>query len=323
MIRDVIKIDEDKCNGCGVCIPSCHEGALQIIDGKARLISDLMCDGLGACLNHCPQDAMKIEKREAEPYNEIKVMEIMVDKGINTVIAHLKHLKDHNEFTFLKQAVGWLKENEANLSFPLNDVIKEVHGHQPETAKAEKPKPSILETGHAGGGCPGSAPQVIERASVAPTSGGCPGSAARSIERPNTAPVPTNSGDAPSELRQWPVQMHLVNPMAPYFRDSDMVLAADCVAFAMGNFHSKFLKGRSVGISCPKLDSNQDIYVDKLIQMIDQAHINTLTVAIMQVPCCGGLLQQAKTAVEQANRKIPLKLAVVSLEGEILKEEWV
>ncbi len=294
MIRDVVKIDEDKCNGCGVCIPSCHEGALQIIDGKARLISDLMCDGLGACLNHCPQDAMTIEKREAEPYDEIKVMEIMVDKGINTVVAHLKHLKEHNEVTFLKQAVNWLKENESELNFKVDDVIRQVH----------KPQVSVMQHAHSGGGCPGSA--------------------ARSIERPAGAPVESNhSGDAPSELRQWPVQMHLVNPMAPYFRDSDMVLAADCVAFAMGNFHSKFLKGRSVGIACPKLDSNQEIYVDKLVQMIDGAKINTLTVAIMQVPCCGGLLQQAKMAIERASRKIPLKLAIVSIEGEILKEEWV
>ncbi len=294
MIRDVVKIDEDKCNGCGVCIPSCHEGALQIIDGKARLISDLMCDGLGACLNHCPQDAMTIEKREAEPYDEIKVMEIMVDKGINTVVAHLKHLKEHNEVTFLKQAVNWLKENESELNFKVDDVIRQVH----------KPQVSVMQHAHSGGGCPGSA--------------------ARSIERPAAAPVESShSGEAPSELRQWPVQMHLVNPMAPYFRDSDMVLAADCVAFAMGNFHSKFLKGRSVGIACPKLDSNQEIYVDKLVQMIDGAKINTLTVAIMQVPCCGGLLQQAKMAIERASRKIPLKLAIVSIEGEILKEEWV
>jgi len=294
MIRDMIKIDEDKCNGCGVCVPSCHEGALQIIDGKARLISDLMCDGLGACLNHCPEDAMTIEKREAEPYDEIKVMEIMVDKGINTVVAHLKHLKEHNETAFLKQAVTWLKENESQLTFKVDDVIRQVH----------KPKVSVMQQGHAGGGCPGSA--------------------ARSIERPSVAPVAaTGNGDSPSELRQWPVQMHLVNPMAPYFRESDMLLAADCVAFAMGNFHSKYLNGRSLGIACPKLDSNQEAYVQKLVQMIDQAKINTLTVAIMQVPCCGGLLQQAKMAVEKASRKIPLKLAVVSIEGEILKEEWV
>jgi len=293
MIREVVKIDEDKCNGCGVCIPECHEGALQIIDGKARLISDLMCDGLGACLNHCPQDAMTIEKREAEPYDEIKVIALMVEKGVNTVVAHLKHLKDHNETGFLKQAVAWLKDNQVNIEFNVDEVIRQVH----------KPKISVMQSGHVGGGCPGSQ--------------------ARSIERPTVNVTHANTGEAPSELRQWPVQMHLINPMAPYFRESDMVLAADCVAFSMGNFHSKYLKGRSVGIACPKLDDGQGTYIDKLVQLIDQAKINTLTVTIMQVPCCGGLLHMAKQAVDLATRKIPLKKAVISIEGEILSEEWV
>lgn len=293
MIREVVKIDEDKCNGCGVCIPECHEGALQIIDGKARLISDLMCDGLGACLNHCPQDAMTIEKREAEPYDEIKVIALMVEKGVNTVVAHLKHLKDHNETGFLKQAVAWLKENQVDIDFSVDEVIRQVH----------KPKISVMQSGHVGGGCPGSQ--------------------ARSIERPTVHVTQANTGDAASELRQWPVQMHLINPMAPYFRESDMVLAADCVAFSMGNFHSKYLKGRSVGIACPKLDDGQGTYIDKLVQLIDQAKINTLTVTIMQVPCCGGLLHMAKQAVDLATRKIPLKKAVISIEGEVLSEEWV
>lgn len=296
MIREVVKIDEAKCNGCGVCIPECHEGALQIIDGKARLVSDLMCDGLGACLNHCPQDAMTIEKREAEPYDEIKVIAIMVEKGINTVVAHLKHLKHHNETGYLKQAVGWLKENATKVNFEVEEVIKQVH--QPQVSMAFKPH------GHQHGG------------------GGCPGSQARTIERPTTVPQ-SNTGDAPSELRQWPVQMHLINPMASYFKDSDLVLAADCVAFTMGNFHSKYLKGRSLGIACPKLDDGHGIYIDKLVKLIDDAKINTLTVTIMQVPCCGGLLQMAKQAVEKASRKVPLKVAVISLEGEVLKEEWV
>jgi len=313
MEREIVKIDEDLCNGCGVCIPSCHEGALQIIDGKARLISDLMCDGLGACLNHCPQDAMTIEKREAEPYDEVKVITLMVEKGKNTVVAHLKHLKDHNETVFLKQAVQYLKENQDNIEFSIDEVIREVHNSQT----------SAMNDQHECG-CSGSAPKTIERPSVMTPMGGCPGSQARTIDRDTIKPEGTHyAGDAPSELRQWPVQMHLVNPMAPYFRDADMVLAADCVAFAMGDFHSKFLKGRSVGIACPKLDNGQDTYVQKLIQMIDMAKINTLTVAIMQVPCCGGLLQMAKTAVAQANRKIPLKLAVISIEGEVLKEEWI
>ena len=128
---------------------------------------------------------------------------------------------------------------------------------------------------------------------------------------------------ATSELRQWPVQMHLINPSASYFQNSDLLLAADCVAFAMGNFHQKMLKGKSLAIACPKLDQGQGVYTDKLVALIEQARINTLTVAIMQVPCCGGLLQMAKNAVAQANRKIPVKLLVISIEGEILKEEWV
>ena len=117
MEREMVKIDEELCNGCGLCIPGCHEGALQIIDGKARLISDLMCDGLGACLGHCPQGAITIEKREAEAYDETRVMEIMVTRGMNTVVAHLKHLKEHNETGFLREGVKYLRDNEDKLGF--------------------------------------------------------------------------------------------------------------------------------------------------------------------------------------------------------------
>lgn len=292
MKRDVVKIDEALCDGCGNCITGCHEGALQLIDGKARLISDLLCDGLGACIGHCPQGAITIEKREAEPYDEIKVMRMMIEKGKNTVVAHMKHLKEHGETGFLKQAVGFLKENEASIPFDINEVIKEIHGLRVAGMHA-----------HQGGGCPGSQAQTINR----PASG-------FSMVQDN---------QATSELRQWPVQMHLINPSASYFQNSDLLLAADCVAFAMGNFHQKMLKGKSLAIACPKLDQGQGVYTDKLVALIEQARINTLTVAIMQVPCCGGLLQMAKNAVAQANRKIPVKLLVISIEGEILKEEWV
>jgi NAD-dependent dihydropyrimidine dehydrogenase PreA subunit len=290
MKRDVVKIDEDLCNGCGECIPACHEGALQIIDGKARLISDLMCDGLGACLGHCPQEAMTIETREAEPYDEIKVMEIMVNKGKNTVIAHLKHLKDHNETGFLKQGVQYLTQHAQELSFSVEEVIRAVH----------QPNVSVMSE-HQGGGCPGS----------------------RTISFAKEPQKETASGDAPSQLRQWPVQLHLVNPMASYFKQADVVLAADCVAFAMGNFHDRFLKGKSLAIACPKLDQGSDIYIQKLTSLIDDARINTLSVVVMQVPCCGGLVQMAKVALNNATRKIPLKLAVISIEGEVLSEEWV
>jgi len=287
MKREFVKIDEELCNGCGNCIPNCHEGALQIIDGKARLISDLLCDGLGACIGHCPLGAISIEEREGEEYNETKVMGLMVEKGKNTVIAHLKHLKDHKEFDLLKEGVSYLKDNEQSLSFDLGEVVKAVHNDN-------------LQMGCSGGGCPGSAEKSL---------------------------VPKEDDESmisgKSELRQWPVQMHLINPQAGYFKNSDLLMAADCVGFAMGNFHQDFLKGKTLAIACPKLDSSLEIYVDKLTQLIDIAKVNTITVMIMQVPCCGGLLQVVKKAIAQATRKVPVKSIMISLEGEVLSEEWI
>jgi NAD-dependent dihydropyrimidine dehydrogenase PreA subunit len=260
MIREVVKINETLCDGCGLCIPGCHEGALQVIDGKARLIGDLMCDGLGACLGHCPQGAITIEKREAEAYNESKVMEI----------------------------------------------IDEIHEDQPKvrthTNLSHKPAVHPVNEHH-------------------PGVGGCPGSAAISFE-PKKAGVAAPTVELPSELRHWPVQLHLVNPAAPYYRDADVVIAADCTAFALGDFHSRFLKGKSLAIACPKLDSRLEMYVEKITRMIDEARINTLTVIIMEVPCCEGLLQMTKAAAANAKRKVPIKMVVVGLEGNVLREEW-
>ena len=259
MTRDILKIDEDLCNGCGQCVPNCHEGALQVIDGKVRLVSELMCDGLGACIGHCPEGAITIETREAEPYSETKVMEQMIVKGKNTITAHLRHLKDHGETGFLA-----------------------IHDHEE----------------------------------------GCPGSRAITIEKPGrneNVPLP----EQPSELRQWPVQMHLVNSNAPYFRSADLLLAADCVAFSMGGFHSNHLKGKSLAIACPKLDQGTDSYIEKLTAMIDIAKVNTITVMMMEVPCCGGLLQMVRTAQGNASRKVPVKKMIVGITGEVLQEEWV
>ncbi|MGC9343568.1 MAG: ATP-binding protein [Bacteroidales bacterium] len=289
MKREIVKIDEELCDGCGQCVPGCHEGALQIIDEKARLISDLMCDGLGACIGHCPQGAISIEEREAEPYDEVKVMEIMVEKGQNTVIAHMKHLKDHNETGFLKQAVKYLKENAHEISFDVNNVIKTVHNHGVE--------------GHHGGGCPGSASRSFNQAPVVASFA------------PQT--------EVRSELKHWPVQMHLINPAASHYQGADVVLAADCVAYSLANFHQKYLKNKSLAIACPKLDQGSDIYIEKIRRLIDEAQINTLHLMIMQVPCCGGLLQMIRIAQSQAKRKIPVKQTVVGVEGEILGEEWV
>jgi ferredoxin len=301
MLREVVQIDEKLCDGCEACIPNCHEGALQMIDGKARLISDLMCDGLGACLGHCPQGAITIEKREAEPYNETKVMELMVGKGENTVVAHLQHLKEHNETEFLQEGVRYLNDHQDELDFSVTEVMNRVHG-----AKVEEKQLAC----------------------------GCAGSEARSFT-PQSAPagIPSAAGgftlaaetvaNQPSELRQWPVQMHLINPGSSYFRESDLVLAADCVAYSLGDFHSNWLKGKTLAIACPKLDSGMESYVEKIRGLVDEAKINTLTVMMMQVPCCGGLMQMVQMAVQQAKRKVPVKKIIVGVEGAILSEEWV
>lgn len=296
MIREMVKIDEDLCDGCGLCIPNCHEGALQIIDGKARLVSDLMCDGLGACLGHCPQEAITIEKREAEAYNETKVMEIMATKGENTIVAHLTHLKEHNETEYLNEGIQFLIDKGEEFNLNSEAIINKIY----------------MEENH----------QHHHSEMETPSACGCPGSQAKVINQPKFA-MAADMVSGQSELRQWPVQMHLVNPRASYFVNSDLLLAADCVAFAMGNFHQKYLKNRSLAIACPKLDDGMDIYLKKLIALIDEAKVNTITVMIMQVPCCGGLLQLAKQAVNSANRKVPVKALVVGLEGEILSEDWV
>ncbi len=151
---------------------------------------------------------------------------------------------------------------------------------------------------------------------------GCPG--ARVMQFSDTADeTRAQEGTRPSQLRQWPVQLHLVSPAAPYFQGADVVLAADCVAYAIGDFHKDHLAGHSIAIACPKLDQGLDVYQEKITALIDEAKINTLTVMTMQVPCCGALLQVAKGAAEQASREIPIKSKVVSLQGEILSEEWL
>lgn len=299
MERDILKIDEELCNGCGLCVPNCHEGALQVIDGKVRLVSELMCDGLGACIGYCPEGAITIETREAEPYNEIKVMDKMVSKGKNTITAHLKHLKDHGETGFLGDAVKYLKEHRNELDFNLDTVLSEVHNH----GKKKDQECGGHNHDHSGGGCPGSRAVEIDRNSTVSASG--------------------LSFDQPSELKQWPVQMHLLNPEASYLKNTDLLLAADCVAFSMGNFHSTHLRGKSLAIACPKLDHGIETYIEKLRIMIDNAKVNTITVMMMEVPCCGGLLQMVRSAQAKASRKVPVKMMVVGISGGILSEEWV
>ncbi|MCX6296902.1 MAG: 4Fe-4S binding protein [Bacteroidetes bacterium] len=308
MIREIIKIDEEKCDGCGICIPGCPEGALQIIDNKARLVSDLMCDGLGACIGDCPQGAIEIEKREAEMYNETEVIKVIAKQGKNTTIAHLKHLKDHGETGYFNEAVIFLSNNPDQINFNIHDMINEINKSSSSADHPHEHKKSVTQHPvNDGCGCQGAATMDF-----------------RDVKNSNAGnPEMQNNFSQPSELKQWPIQMHLINPMAPYFKNCDLLLAADCVAFASGDFHREHLKGRSVAIACPKLDSHLEVYVDKLTSMINDANINTITVMIMEVPCCGGLLQMAMAAVQRASRKIPVKMIKVGIQGEIKAETWM
>ncbi|MCB9002113.1 MAG: 4Fe-4S ferredoxin [Bacteroidales bacterium] len=304
MKRDIITIDRGKCTGCGICVGGCHEGALQLIDGKAVLVSELMCDGLGACVGDCPEGAITIEHREAEAYDESVTIDKMVSNGKNTVIAHLKHLKDYNEKEYLRQGVEWLLANRSNLNFNLDEVMQEVHNHSKKDACGCGHQESV-HTQHQHHG------------------EGCPGSAARSFGNKTVMEHGPQMVSGKSELAHWPVQLHLINPQSGHFRGSNLLLAADCVAFSLGNFHGDFLKGKTLAIACPKLDTNKESYIEKITSLIDDAQVDTITVMRMEVPCCGGLLQLAKVAMENAKRKVPIKMITVGIQGDILESTWV
>jgi len=285
MLREIIHIDENLCDGCGLCVPSCHEGALKVIDGKVRLVSELACDGLGACIGNCPKSAISIIKREALPYDEIEVVKKLIKQGRNTLVAHLKHLKDHRQTIYFDEAIGYLTKNKPEADYDLDNVIAEVINT--ETINHDKP-----------GGCPGSMAASFKPAGVAAE---------------NSIPVS-------SELSHWPVQLHLINPVAAYFTNSDFVLAADCAAYAFGNFHNKFLKGRTLAIACPKLDQDKEVYIGKIKKLICEAEIKSMHTIIMQVPCCSGLLRLTEIALNESNRKIPVHVTIVGTNGTIVRE---
>lgn len=273
MRRKIIKINEEKCNGCGVCIPNCPEGALQIIDDKARLVSDIFCDGLGACIGECPLGAIEIEEREAEPYNEKLVMETIVKGGENLIKAHLKHLDDHKEEEFLKLAKEYLTEN--NIEIP---EYKEV------------PKMAC----------------------------GCPSSMTRDLRETKPAGQAVSNVKMSSELNNWPVQLQLISQNAPYLKDADIVIAADCTAFAYPNFHQKFLKDKVLIMFCPKLDVTIEQYVEKLAAIFEAQNIQSITLVHMEVPCCGGVEQIIKQALIKSNKNILIKDYTVSITGELI-----
>ena len=248
--RKIIRIDEARCDGCGLCVTSCAEGAIAVIDGRARLVSETYCDGLGACLGECPQGAISMVEAEAAPFDE------------TAVAAHLA-------------AQG--------------------RSHAPAAPVSTR----------------------TEAMPHAPAHGGCPGSRAMSFAPPPKEAA-SDAGTRPSALRLLPVQLHLLSPQAPSLAGADLLLAADCVAFSVGDFHKDWLAGKALAIACPKLDSNQEVYLEKLTAMIDRSQLNTITVMVMEVPCCRGLLQLARTAASRAQRKVPVRAVLVGLQGQVL-----
>lgn len=236
--RNIIKIDEEKCDGCRQCVTACAEGAIQIIDGKAKLVSEVYCDGLGACLGHCPQDAITIEQREAEQFDEEATKEYL----------------------------------------------------------ARKKSPLKLDFA-------------------------CPGLMSKKFD-PADDKEDVKSSPSPSRLGQWPVQLKLVSPMAEYFANSDFLWVADCVPLAMGDFHEKFLKGRSVAMGCPKLDDSE-AYIDKLAEIIKANNLKSFTVVHMEVPCCSGLTRIAKEAIIRSEKAMSFEDVTISLRGNIIETETI
>jgi ferredoxin len=279
MRRKVIEIDEEKCTGCGLCIPNCPEGALQIIDGKARLVSDLFCDGLGACIGHCPEGAIAVEEREAVEYDERRVMENIVRHGTHVIQAHLEHLRDHGQTEYFERALDFLRER--GIEPPL------------EVGEASRPSPDAVCAS-----CPGTA--VMD------------GRSAREAAGERRRPP-----EGKSRLGQWPVQIMLVPTAAPYFRGAHLLLAADCVPFAYAGFHEDLLRGKVLLVGCPKLD-DADFYVEKITEILKQNDIRSVTVAHMEVPCCLGLIRVAQAALAASGKDLPLEAVKIGVRGEKL-----
>ncbi|TDX52481.1 ATP-binding protein [Orenia marismortui] len=265
--RQIIEIDEDKCNGCGLCVTGCHEGALQIVNGKAKLVNESFCDGFGDCIGECPTGALVITEREAKEFD------------LDATAEHVRTLRGEEAVEEMMEAQ---KEHEANNS--------------------DSP------SNHSSGGCPGSRMRVMKKAK-----GGCPGKQMKVMDKDSED---NNNVEVQSELQQWPVQIHLVPPMAPYFKNADLLITADCVPIAYANYHQKLLKGKAVAMGCPKLDDGQ-AYVNKLTSIIANNDLNSITVARMEVPCCGGMVRIAEEAVRKAESDLEVEILTISIEGEV------
>jgi Pyruvate/2-oxoacid:ferredoxin oxidoreductase delta subunit len=283
MKRTIISIDEKKCTGCGQCLPDCPEGALQLIDGKARLVSDLFCDGLGACIGTCPEGAISTIEREAVSYDERAVMENIALQGKAVIKAHLEHLLGHGQRDLYNQAIEYLIEHNIMIPDHDNSACLTRPG-----AKGQNPF----------AGCPGAAEQHFVRS--------------RPVAGTTEATAPMGS-----ELRQWPVQLRLQNAAAPYFDDADLLISADCVPFAYADFHKEFLRDRIVIIFCPKLDHDIEEYTKKLTDIFSRHTIRSITVLHMEVPCCSGVSYVIHQALKRSGRKIPVSEKTITIPGTV------
>jgi Pyruvate/2-oxoacid:ferredoxin oxidoreductase delta subunit len=323
MKRKIISIDEKKCTGCGECIPDCPEGALQLIEGKTRLVSDLFCDGLGACIGTCPEGAISVVEREAIPYDEKTVMANIAKQGAPVIKAHLEHLLGHGQKDLYDTAIEYLIENFIPLPDHNNSAYprKTARGRQP-TARTQP------ATGHPAGTCSPLAGRTGEGVChpdphTPHPFAVCPGSAARSIPRKDgqRGMLRQPSGSPPvSELRQWPVQLTLLNSSAPYFDNADLLVSADCVPFAYAGFHEELLKGKILIIFCPKLDADIDGYIEKLAEIFTRHSIMSITIARMEVPCCGGVRYMVEKALAKAGKKIPVEEKTISIQGGMVSD---
>lgn len=281
MLRKIIHIDEDKCTGCGLCVDACHEGAIAMVDGKARLVRDDYCDGLGDCLPSCPTDAISFVEREAAPYDEA------------AVAAHLA-TRNNNGMSGSAPAAP--------------------HGGCPGSAArtliAEVSKPASAPHG----GCPGSRSRSLDGAPAPAAS--APATRTTAPAADNADPLATIAAALPNCLAQWPCQIKLVPVQAPYYQGRGLLIAADCTAFACASFHERFMNGNVTIIGCPKLDEGS--YTDKLAAIIAANDITSVTVARMEVPCCGGLERAAAEACAQSGKDIPFEVVTFAVSGDVI-----
>lgn len=297
MIRKIIQISEDKCNGCGACATACHEGAIAMVNGKAKLIRDDYCDGLGDCLPACPTGAITFVEREAAAYNEAAVLENKRKLG-----------KVHSGCPGSAARTLHAGQAQAETASPHSGVVTK--GNQEQTHS----------------GCPGSAARTLQaRQAQADGAAGAAQGQTQNSATAGTAPAQNDAAYAGSVARepqsmlsQWPVQIKLVPVNAPYFDRAKLLIAADCTAYAYAAFHEKFIKGHITLIGCPKLDDIN--YADKLTAIIRENNIKSVTVVRMEVPCCGGLEAAARQALQNSGKFIPWQVATISVDGKLLDE---